>query len=178
MSEEELTQIINDENLLDQFIMGAVTSGVAQAPGLVSSTRAGNDFITPDIPTERPLINNETNDIAPVQEQTNTQETVEDIDNQIVALEEKLMATENDAEYERLSNQIKELEIRAEQIENGTVQPTVAPIQENAIQNNEIAPVQMANVEQTNQPTTQQTESNLATEVESNTQNIEKPQKN
>ena len=86
----------------------------------------------------------------------NTQETVEDIDNQIAVLEEQLMATESEAEYERLSKQIQELENRAEQLEQ-----------------QEIAPVQMASTEQISQPTTQEVETNLATDVVSNTQNIE-----
>lgn len=87
----------------------------------------------------------------------NTQETVQDIDSQIAILEEQLMATENEAEYEKLSTQIKELEQRADQLENGADQQ-------------EIAPVQTASVEQTQQPTTQEVETNLATDVESNTQ--------
>lgn len=90
-----------------------------------------------------------TKDIAPV----NTTETVEDIDNQIVALEEQLMKTEDEAEYERLSKQIQELENKAEQIENGTYQT--------------------ASVGQINQPTTQEVEINSPTEVDSNTQVME-----
>lgn len=98
-----------------------------------------------------------TNNTIQNEQPVNTQETVQDIDSQIAVLEEQLMATENEAEYERLSTQIKELENRADQLENGAVQQ-------------EIAPVQTASVEQTQQPTTQEVESNLATDVESNTQ--------
>lgn len=197
MSEEELGQIIKDENLLDQFIVGAVTSGLAQAPGLVKANKTGTDFITGYTEEQQVLIDNEVNnrvsqlekqgtkvtskeknkiieqveqefnngtiqsvqeDIAPVQEvapvETQVQ-NVKDIDNQIAVLEEQLMATENEVEYQRLSDEIKRLEIVAEQIE----------------QNQDIAPFKAASVEQTNQPTTQETNSNSLVEVESNTQN-------
>ena len=46
MSEEDIMKIYEDENLLEQFIVGAVTSGIAQAPGLVSSTKTDTDFVT------------------------------------------------------------------------------------------------------------------------------------
>ena len=44
--EKELSEIINDENLLEQFIVGALTSGIVQAPGAINSTVKGRDFIT------------------------------------------------------------------------------------------------------------------------------------
>lgn len=92
-----------------------------------------------------------------VQTETNdTIQTVEDIDNQIIALEQQLENTEDDAEYEKIRQQISELEDRANQLEQ-----------------QEIAPVQIASVEQTQQPTTQEVETNLPTDVVSNTQNIE-----
>ena len=54
MSDEELNKLIEDEDLLDQFIMGAVTSGIAQSgivPGmnngsLREANATGRDFIT------------------------------------------------------------------------------------------------------------------------------------
>lgn len=54
MSDEELMQLVEDENLLEQFITGAVTSGIAQSgfvPGTKSgsfaeATAEGRDFIT------------------------------------------------------------------------------------------------------------------------------------
>lgn len=174
------TDVLSDA-LYSAFV-GGITGATMATPGAVDSYRnrkaTGNNGVeNNNISTEQ--VNEE---IAPVneqvQQQVNPQETVEDIDNQIAVLEEQLMATENDVEYERLSNQIKELEIKAEQIENGIAQPTIAPVQENAqniennVQNNETTPVQMANVEQTNQPTAQQTKSNSLVDVESNTQEI------
>lgn len=54
MSDEELNALIKDENLLDQFIVGTVTSGIAQSglvPGtkkgsLIETTKQGKDFVT------------------------------------------------------------------------------------------------------------------------------------
>ena len=46
MSEEELGKIWEDENLLEQFVIGSVTSSFAQASGLHKATKTGTDFIT------------------------------------------------------------------------------------------------------------------------------------
>lgn len=46
MSDEDLVQILKDENLLEQFVVGAVTSSIAQAPGLVKTTSEGKPFIS------------------------------------------------------------------------------------------------------------------------------------
>lgn len=114
-----------------------------------------------------------TEDIAPVQEQqVNTIDNVQDIDSQIATLEEQLMATENEAEYQRLSEQIKALEEQANQLEQQDIAPVQAQVNEQ-VQNEDIAPFKMASVEETRQPTTQEVNSNLPVEVESNTQEVE-----
>lgn len=46
MSEEDIGKIIEDENLLEQFIVGAATSGIAQGGQFISTTKKGQDFIT------------------------------------------------------------------------------------------------------------------------------------
>lgn len=54
MSEEELAKLVEDENLLEQFVVGAVTSGISQSgivPGMASGSlkeanQTGRDFIT------------------------------------------------------------------------------------------------------------------------------------
>lgn len=70
MSEEELSTLIQDEDLLEQFIVGAVTSGIAQS-GLVPGTRKGSfidtvkqdqDFVTRLDYTEEAVINKVYND--------------------------------------------------------------------------------------------------------------------
>ena len=45
-SEEELMQIIEDQELLESFISGAVVSGIAQAPSVIKDTKAGRDYVT------------------------------------------------------------------------------------------------------------------------------------
>lgn len=59
MSEEELGKILADEKLLDQFIMGAVTSGIAQTPSLIKSTSAGRDYVSNYTQNEQKVIDKE-----------------------------------------------------------------------------------------------------------------------
>jgi len=59
MSKEDLGKIIADENLLEQFIVGAITSGIVQSPSVVSSTRAGRDFVTGLSKNEQAVIDKE-----------------------------------------------------------------------------------------------------------------------
>lgn len=76
MSEEELGKILEDENLLEQFVTGAITSGIAQSgyvPGmkqgsLQEANKTGRDFITGYTQNEQTvidsLVNEQTNEIA------------------------------------------------------------------------------------------------------------------
>lgn len=67
MSEEELGEILEDENLLEQFVVGSVTSGIAQSgivPGmsegsLKESIKTGKDFITGFSQNEQAVIQKE-----------------------------------------------------------------------------------------------------------------------
>jgi hypothetical protein len=69
MSEEDLGKIIEDENLLEQFVVGAVTSGIAQSgivPGmkngsLIEANKTGRDFITGNTQNEQAVIDAEIN---------------------------------------------------------------------------------------------------------------------
>ena len=146
MSEEELGQIIQDENLLEQFIAGAVTSGFVQSglvPGmyqgsLMEANKTGKDFIQIEKPNVKQesaekIVIQENDDYkkggttlsekekAPVIQQTqpqvNTQLEIQNIDSQIIELEKQLETTEDDAEYERIATQIRELEDIAERLE-------------------------------------------------------------
>lgn len=56
MSDEELKQLVEDENLLDQFIVGAVTSSIVQSPSYINSTRTGADFVTGLTPTQEQVV--------------------------------------------------------------------------------------------------------------------------
>lgn len=46
MSERDFADIIKDENLLEQFVVGAMASGISQTPSFFSATRAGVDLVS------------------------------------------------------------------------------------------------------------------------------------
>ena len=59
MSEKEFSEILKDENLLEQFVVGAVTSGISQAPSFIGSTVKGRDFISGLDQNEQAVVNKE-----------------------------------------------------------------------------------------------------------------------
>lgn len=59
MSEEDFWGILQDENLLEQFIVGAMASGVTQSGGLVKANKTGTDFITGYTDNEQAVIDKE-----------------------------------------------------------------------------------------------------------------------
>ena len=59
-SDKELSDILKDEQLLDQFIGGAVASGIMQAPGLVKSTKQGRNLATSYTDNEQKVVDNVT----------------------------------------------------------------------------------------------------------------------
>ena len=69
MSDEDLVKILQDENLLEQFVVGTVTSSIAQAPGLVKTTSAGRDFVSGYTQNEQKVINAEVESRVNEQEQ-------------------------------------------------------------------------------------------------------------
>ncbi|MBQ7974349.1 MAG: hypothetical protein IJ300_01500 [Clostridia bacterium] len=46
MSDEDIGKLIEDEQLLDQFIVGTIVSGIVQSPSYISANRTGVDFVT------------------------------------------------------------------------------------------------------------------------------------
>lgn len=59
-SDKELSNILKDEQLLDQFIGGAVASGIMQTPGLVKSTKQGRSLATSYTDNEQKVVDNVT----------------------------------------------------------------------------------------------------------------------
>lgn len=67
MKEEELRNILKDENLLEQFVVGSITSGIAQSgvvPGmksgsLIEANKQGTDFITGLTTNEQKVVDKE-----------------------------------------------------------------------------------------------------------------------
>lgn len=57
--EKELSELIKDENLLEQFIVGAVASGISQAPSVHHANTSGTDFVTGFTQDEQAVIDKE-----------------------------------------------------------------------------------------------------------------------
>ena len=55
--DETLKKLIEDENLLEQFVVGAVTSSLVQGGDFVKATKSGEDFVTGYTETEDKVIN-------------------------------------------------------------------------------------------------------------------------
>lgn len=68
MDEESLGKILQDENLLEEFIVGGITSAIAQTPGMVKSTKAGTDMVTGQTKNEQTVIEHEVQSRIEVQE--------------------------------------------------------------------------------------------------------------
>ena len=58
-SEEEFSEILKDENLLEQFIVGAFTSSIAQSPSVHHANKAGVDYVTGQTQNEQAVIKKE-----------------------------------------------------------------------------------------------------------------------
>ena len=56
MSEEDEAKILDDEGLLESFIVGTLTSSIAQAPDAIKSTAKGRDFVSGLTTTEQKAI--------------------------------------------------------------------------------------------------------------------------
>lgn len=57
-NDKELSDILNDEHLLDQFIGGAVASGIMQTPSLAKSTKQGRSLATNYTDNEQKVLDN------------------------------------------------------------------------------------------------------------------------
>jgi hypothetical protein len=80
MSEEEIGQLIKDEKLLEQFVVGTITSSIAQTPSLVSTTVANRDFITNYTQSEQKVIDTEVeNRVNEQQEKTGKELTNKEV---------------------------------------------------------------------------------------------------
>jgi hypothetical protein len=69
MSEEDLSKIVKDEKLLEQFVVGSVTSGLMQTGGLVRANQNKTDFITGLNENEQKVVDKEVENRIAEQEQ-------------------------------------------------------------------------------------------------------------
>ncbi len=112
MSEEDMSKLIEDEQLLDQFIAGAVTSGVAQSglvPGmkqgsLIESTKAGKDFVTGYTQNEQTVIDSMVNEYSNALKKQNAFEI--EVEKAITAKETEQGGKLSDKEKKALTEQI------------------------------------------------------------------------
>ena len=102
MSDEELSQLVKDENLLEQFAVGAIVSGIAQGGDLVKSTKTGRDFITNFSGNEEAVIEKVYNDRVAEAEQDGT----------------KLTNKEKNELYEQVQNDMRKGYISTDTIES------------------------------------------------------------
>jgi len=115
-----------------------IETKIASKKGKKITSSEINEVIRKNIEKENPNLTTE--EVQQIQSETfkklqddgieiaDIQQEVENIDNQIETLEKQLIATEDDVEYERISNQIRVLEDKANQLE----QQDIAPVQKNA----------------------------------------------
>lgn len=113
--------------------VNSVETKIASKKGKKITSSEINEVIRQNIEKENPNLT--TQEVQQIQSEifkelqndgveiTDIQQSVENIDNQIIELEKQLETTENDAEYERISNQIRVLEDKANQLEQQDIAP-------------------------------------------------------
>ena len=117
-SEEELMQLINDQELLESFISGAVVSGIAQTPSVIRDTKAGVDYVTGYTQQEQQAIDKVVNERITEQER------------QGITLTKK----EKNAIIEQTTKEFDEFKKKSSEI---------APVKDD-VRSQDIAPVQQA----------------------------------
>ena len=60
MSDEDFLKLLEDENLLEQFVVGSVVSGIAQAKGVHVANKTETDFVTGMTKNEQSVVKKET----------------------------------------------------------------------------------------------------------------------
>jgi hypothetical protein len=139
MDEEELGQIVKDENLLEQFVVGTVTSGMIQSgyiPGtkegsLKESNETGKDFITGYTQNEQAVIDKEVENRIKAKETegkklTNKQitaieeEVKKDLDKGYISIDtiESTLGGETYNKYKSLTEQEETLTKKLEELKN------------------------------------------------------------
>lgn len=84
--DETLGKLIEDENLLDQFVVGAITSSIAQGADYVKANASGRDFVTGYTSNEQAVIDKEVERRVSAQEKGGKKLTTKEIN----AIEEQV----------------------------------------------------------------------------------------
>ncbi len=85
--DESLQKLIEDENLLEQFVVGAVTSSIAQSPSYIQANKSGRDFVTGYTSNEQTVIDKEVEKRVAEQEKSGKKLSKKEIG----AIEEQVM---------------------------------------------------------------------------------------
>lgn len=87
MSDKDINELKKDENLLEQFIVGSLTSAIAQGGDMFRAQTKGQDFITGRTASEQKVIDNEVNRIIEERkkngEKVKKSEIYEDVENNL-----------------------------------------------------------------------------------------------
>ena len=104
MEEKDIQDLLKDQNLLEQFITGAVVSGIAQAPSLVQSNSAKRDFITGYTQNEQKIYDNEVTNRS---NEIKKQRAVETRVNELLESAEKTFGEVTDARKKAIRERVQ-----------------------------------------------------------------------
>ena len=104
MEEKDIKQLLEDQNLLEQFITGAVVSGIAQAPSLAQSNSAKRDFITGYTQNEQKIYDNEVTNRS---NEIKKQRAVETRVNELLESAEKTFGEVTDARKKAIRERVQ-----------------------------------------------------------------------
>ena len=93
--DETLGKLIADENLLEQFVVGAITSSIAQGTDFVKANKSGRDYVTGYTSSEQAVIDKEVERRVAEREKSGKRLTTKEIS----AIEEQV---QNDMEHGQL----------------------------------------------------------------------------
>ena len=112
MSEAEFAELVSDQNLLESFTIGLLTSAMAQVPSFVQSTSEGVDFVTGRTDAEQALLEKATKDaLAKATEESETGK---------ISLKEKNAIRDDVLDEFELQKAIKKTVSSSSETESGT----------------------------------------------------------
>lgn len=115
MKDKKLREIAQDEHLMEQFWMGALTSAIAEGPSTLRSIRRGTDYVTGRTNNEQKVYDNEVN------ERTNSKikaQTIEQAYNEQIKTQENLGIEITEDLKQQIMQKIEKA------YDNGTLKPT------------------------------------------------------
>lgn len=96
-------EILQDQDLLEQFILGALVSGTVQSPSAYKSTKQGRDYITGYTQNEQSVIDNE---IKSRTTEKQKQKAIEDRITRVIEEREGVLGTLTDAKKQEIRDEV------------------------------------------------------------------------